>query len=196
MAANYQLVISFGTIPRSWCFSRFKLGNAKSTRAHTGTIWQQELFLTRCSLLPSARAAALSLGRLKPRLFSKVLLVCRRLPPMYERDMLVRWSMLYHVERWLLYRITEGLMLYYTVSFRKQFEEFGAVEAVEWWSVRGRKSSRLVISFKVPNCSQSWFVEIEYFQDKGVALDLIGSIQVVFGEKVKVREVSAFTMID
>ena len=60
--------------------------------------------------------------------------------------------MLYHVERWLLYRITEGLMLYYTVSFRKQFEEFGAVEAVEWWSVRGRKSSRLVISFKVQNC--------------------------------------------
>jgi len=82
----------------------------------------------------------------------QVLLVCRRLPPMYERDMMVR----------------------------KQFEEFGVVEAVEWWKVRQRKSSRLVISFK----------------EKSVALDLIGSTHVVFGEKVKVREVSAFTMKD
>jgi len=82
----------------------------------------------------------------------QVLLVCRRLPPMYERDMMVR----------------------------KQFEEFGVVEAVEWWKVRQRKSSRLVISFK----------------EKSVALGLIGSTHAVFGENVKVREVSAFTMKD
>jgi len=63
---------------------------------------------------------------------------------------------------------------------RRQFEEFGLVVAVEWWKVRQRKSSRLVISFK----------------EKSVALDLIGSTHVVFGEKVKVREVSAFTMKD
>ena len=40
---------------------------------------------------------------------------------------------------------------------RKQFEEFGVVEAVEWWKVRQRKSSRLVISFKVQtvqNCAE------------------------------------------
>jgi len=51
---------------------------------------------------------------------------------------------------------------------------------VEWWKVLKRKSTRLVISFK----------------EESVALGLIGSTQVVFGEKVKVREVSAFTMMD
>jgi len=88
-------------------------------------------------------------GRAVPH---QVLLVCRGLPPMFERDMVVR----------------------------RQFEEFGEVEAVEWWGVRQRKSSRLVVSFK----------------EKSVALGLIGSTHVVFGEKVKVREVSGFTMID
>ena len=34
------------------------------------------------------------------------------------------------------------------------------------------------------------------FKEKSVALSLIGSTHVVFGEKVKVREVSGFTMID
>jgi len=82
----------------------------------------------------------------------QVLLVCRRLPPIYERDMVVR----------------------------RQFEEFGVVDAVEWWRVKQRNSTRLVVSFK----------------EKSVALGLIGSTHVVFGEKVKVREVSAFTMKD
>lgn len=82
----------------------------------------------------------------------QVLLVLKGLPPMYERDIVVR----------------------------KQFEDFGTVDAVEWWKVLKRKSTRLVISFK----------------EESVALSLIGGTQVVFGEKVKVREVSAFTMMD
>ena len=71
------------------------------------------------------------------------------------------------------------------------------VEAVEWWKVRERKSSRLVISFKVQTLQNlDLFLIRGSSQEKSVALSLIGSTHVVFGEKVKAREVSAFTMID
>ena len=79
---------------------------------------------------------------------------------------------------------------------RRQFEEFGVVDAVEWWRVKQRNSTRLVVSFKVQTLQQSTCFKSVNFQEKSVALGLIGSTHVVFGEKVKVREVSAFTMKD